>query len=200
MKNILLINAGKNFAHSQGRLNATLHETAAATLSESGWKVEQTVVDEGYDVEREVDKLCLADAVIYQMPGWWMGPPWILKQYFDTVFTAGQGKLYESDGRTRSDPSRKYGTGGLAQGKRYMLSLTWNAPLEAFTDPEQFFGGAGVDGVYLPVHKAHQFLGMRPLETFICNDVVKAPRVEEFVARYRDHLRRVFGGLSTNDR
>jgi modulator of drug activity B len=193
MKNILLINAGKSFAHSKGRLNATLHEVAASTLGDLRLNVQQTVVDDGYDIEREVGKLCWADAVIYQMPGWWMGIPWIMKQYFDCVFTAGHGILYENDGRTRADPSRKYGSGGLTRGKRYMLSLTWNAPLEAFTDPDQFFGGVGVDGVYLSVHKANQFLGMKPLETFICNDVVKEPRVEEYVARYRDHLRRVFG-------
>ncbi|STV69983.1 modulator of drug activity B [Klebsiella pneumoniae] len=35
-----------------------------------------------------------------------------------------------------------------------MLSLTWNAPMEAFTDKDQFFHGVGVDGVYLPFHKS----------------------------------------------
>ncbi|SUG45737.1 oxidoreductase [Salmonella enterica subsp. arizonae] len=40
-----------------------------------------------------------------------------------------------------------------------MLSLTWNAPMEAFTEKDQFFHGVGVDGVYLPFHKANQFLG-----------------------------------------
>ena len=30
MKNILLLNGGKRFAHSDGRLNQTLHETALA--------------------------------------------------------------------------------------------------------------------------------------------------------------------------
>ncbi len=193
MKNILLINAGKKFAHSDGQLNATLHQAAVETLNELKLNVRQTVVDDGYDTAEEVQKILWADAVVYQMPGWWMGPPWILKQYFDYVFTAGHGVLYENDGRTRSDPSKKYGSGGLLQGKRYMLSLTWNAPMEAFTEPEQFFGGAGVDGVYLPVHKANQFLGMAPLETFICNDVIKEPRVEEYLAAYRAHLRRVFG-------
>lgn len=36
-----------------------------------------------------------------------------------------------------------------------MLSLTWNAPLQALTDPEQFFEGVGVDGLYLHFHKAN---------------------------------------------
>jgi modulator of drug activity B len=137
VKNILLINAGKSFAHSKGRLNATLHEVAASTLGNLRLNVQQTVVDDGYDIEQEVGKLCWADAVIYHMPGGWMGLPWILKQYFDCVFTAGHGILYGNDGRTRADPSKKYGSGGLAHGKRYVLSLTWNAPLEAFTDPGQ---------------------------------------------------------------
>lgn len=54
-----------------------------------------------------------------------------------------------------------------------MLSLTSNAPMEAFTDKDQFFHGVGVDGVYLPFHKANQFLGMEALPTFIANDVIK---------------------------
>lgn len=42
-----------------------------------------------------------------------------------------------------------------------MLSLTWNAPMEAFTEKDQFFHGVGVDGVYLPFHKANQFLAWK---------------------------------------
>ncbi|VFS38584.1 modulator of drug activity B [Escherichia coli] len=56
-----------------------------------------------------------------------MGAPWTVKKYIDDVFTEGHGTLYASDGRTRKDPSKKYGSGGLVQGKKYMLSLTWNA-------------------------------------------------------------------------
>lgn len=96
--------------------------------------------------------------------------------------------MYQSDGRTRSDDNKKYGSGGLLQGKTYMLSVTWNAPVEAFTDPEQFFHGVGVDGVYLPIHKANQFLGMEPLPTFMCNDVIKQPDIAGDIARYRQHL------------
>lgn len=69
-----------------------------------------------------------------------------------------------------------------------MLSVTWNAPLEAFTDPNQFFEGVGVDGVYLHFHKANQFLGMKPLPTFMCNDVIKQPDIEGDISRYRQHL------------
>ncbi|EGR61689.1 modulator of drug activity B [Escherichia coli] len=116
-----------------------------------------------------------------------------MKKYIDDVFTEGHGTLYASDGRTRKDPSKKYGSGGLVQGKKYMLSLTWNAPMEAFTEKDQFFHGVGVDGVYLPFHKANQFLGMEPLPTFIANDVIKMPDVPRYTEEYRKHLVEIFG-------
>jgi len=193
MKKILLLNGGKAFAHSHGQYNSTLHDAALAFLDRAGFNVKATFIDGGYDVEEEVQKFLWADVVIYQMPGWWMGAPWTVKKYLDEVFTAGHGSLYASDGRTRSDASQKYGSGGLIQGKQYMLSLTWNAPVQAFEDPTDFFEGKGVDAVYFPFHKANEFLGMSGLPTFICNDVMKVPNIERDVARYEQHLAQVFG-------
>ncbi len=193
MKKILLINGGKAFAHSHGQYNTTLHDAALAFLDRAGCDVKTTFIDGGYDAEEEVQKVLWADVVIYQMPGWWMGAPWTVKKYLDEVFTVGHGSLYANDGRTRSDASQKYGSGGLIQGKQYMLSLTWNAPLQAFEDPSDFFEGKGVDAVYFPFHKANEFLGMTGLPTFICNDVMKVPNIEHDVARYEQHLAKVFG-------
>ncbi len=192
MKNILLINGAKTFAHSNGQLNDTLTELAQDVLSGLGHQVQVTRADSEYDAKAEVEKFLWADTVIYQMPGWWMGAPWTVKKYIDDVFTEGHGSLYANDGRSRADASKKYGSGGLIHDKNYMLSLTWNAPMDAFNDSEQFFHGVGVDGVYLPFHKANQFLGMQTLPTFIVNDVIKAPEVEAYMAQYRDHLTQVF--------
>ena len=193
MKKILLLNGGKQFAHSDGRLNATLHEAAIAHLDRAGFDVRQTFIDGGYDAQEEVEKFLWADVVIYQMPGWWMGAPWTVKKYIDEVFTAGHGSLYANDGRTRADYSQKYGSGGLVHGKQYMLSLTWNAPQQAFDDPSDFFEGKGVDAVYFPFHKANQFLGMTGLPTFLTNDVIKNPDVPAVLAAYEVHLEKVFG-------
>ncbi|MBA4243906.1 MAG: NADPH quinone reductase MdaB [Pseudomonas sp.] len=193
MKKILLLNGGKQFAHSNGQYNTTLHDAAVAFLDRAGFDIKTTFIDGGYDAEEEVQKFLWADVVIYQMPGWWMGAPWTVKKYLDEVFTAGHGSLYANDGRTRSDASQKYGSGGLIQGKQYMLSLTWNAPVQAFEDPTDFFEGKGVDAVYFPFHKANEFLGMSALPTFICNDVMKVPNIERDVARYEQHLAQVFG-------
>jgi NADPH dehydrogenase (quinone) len=192
MQKVLIINAKKHFGHSKGELNQYMSDVAESHLRSLRHSVKTTIVDEGYDSDEEVGKILWADVLIYQMPAWWMGPPWIAKKYIDEVFTAGRGKLYLNDGRTRDDASKKYGSGGLLQAKQYMLSVTWNAPVEAFEDPKQLFDGVGVDGVYLPIHKANQFLGMTPLPTFMSNDVMKDPQAESDVERYKRHLEAVF--------
>lgn len=193
MKNILLINGKKEFHHSHGKLSTTLHDVAKETLTGMGKNIKETIIDDGYDTPEEIEKYLWADAIIYQIPGWWMSVPWIVKEYIDQVFTVGHGKLYQSDGRSRHDASQKYGSGGLICDKKYMLSLTWNAPLEAFTDKNQFFDGIGIDGVYMHFHKANQFLGMEPLPTYLCNDVIKDPAVDEYIENYKKHLKHVFG-------
>ncbi|MCB5197298.1 NAD(P)H-dependent oxidoreductase [Deefgea salmonis] len=193
MSRILIINAAKEFGHSKGRLNQTLSDFAQSTLQAQGHEIQVSHIDHGYELEAEINKLLWADTVIYQMPAWWMGAPWILKKYIDEVFTAGHGQLYHSDGRSRSHPEQKYGSGGLLQGKTYLLSVTWNAPMSAFTEKNDFFAGAGVDAVYLPFHKANEFLGMSALPTFICFDVMKQPDIAGDLLRYQQHLQQYFG-------
>jgi len=193
LKNILLVNGKKEFGHSKGDLNQYMNDLAESHLNTLDYNIKVTVVDNGYDIEEEIAKWLWADVVIYQMPGWWMGAPWIVKKYMDEVFTVGHGRLYSSDGRSRHDSSKKYGSGGLLHGKKYMISLTWNAPAEAFTDKEQLFEGVGVDGTYIAFHKAHQFLAMTPLPTYICHDVIKVPNLEQYTIEYKEHLNKVFG-------
>ena len=188
-KNILIINGKKAFHHSHGELNQTMADLAYRFLIDSNCQVQVTNVDAGYNIEEEISKYLQADIIIYQMPAWWMGTPWIVKKYIDEVFTSGHGKLYANDGRSRTDSSKKYGSGGLLQGKKYMISITWNAPKEAFEEKGQFFEGLGIDIALIALHKANQFLGMKPLKTFICNDVIKQPKVEEDMERYLQHLK-----------
>jgi modulator of drug activity B len=192
MSNILIINGAKSFGFAKGELNTLYVDTSREILTTLGHEVSVTQADSDFDPQVEISKILHSDVLIYQMPGWWMGEPWTVKKWIDEVFTLGHGSLYESDGRTRADTAKKYGSGGLLQRKKYMLSLTWNAPLKAFNEPEQFFEGQGVDGVYLHFHKANQFLGMEALPTFITNDVVKAPDVENELMRFSNHLKTIF--------
>lgn len=189
---ILLINGSQEFAHSGGKLNTTLHDAAVKTLMQLGHDVQETLIDKGYDEATEVAKILWSDVIIYQMAGWWMGTPWKVKRYMDDVYTQGAGQLYKDDGRTRSDPTKQYGTGGLLHGRKYMLSVTWNAPIEAFNEFGNFFDGRGVDGVYFAFHKSQQFLGLSALPSFMANDVMKNPNVEKNIIDYQNHLAQIF--------
>ena len=192
MKNILLIDGSKKFLTSEGRLSKTLHNVAKETLISLNKTVEETIIDSEYDLEEEVLKILKADAIIFQMPAWWMGIPWTVKKYIDTVYMQGYGRFFENDGRSSQDPSRKYGTGGLLKGKKYMISVTWNAPIEAFEEKDNFFEGLGVDGVYFSFHKIQEFVGMNKLPSFMCNDVIKNPNIELYIENYKNHLQKVF--------
>ena len=117
---ILLINGGAPFNGNGGKLSKTLHELAKRTLESLGHETRETTIHEGYDLEGEVEKFLWMDAVIWQMPAWWMGEPWIVKKYIDEVFMSGMGKIVANDGRHSASPNDGYGTGGLIKGKSHM--------------------------------------------------------------------------------
>jgi modulator of drug activity B len=194
MKNILIINTHEAYPFSPGKLNATLVEMAQAILTKKGCEVKLTTMQDKYDTTVEIEKHLWADAVILQIPVNWMSVPWSFKRYMDIVYSAGiMGQLCDGDGRTRSDPNKQYGTGGLLHDKKYMLSLTFNAPKAAFNDPNQwFFEGKSVDDLFWPMHLSFRFFGMQPLETFVCHDVMKNPDVENDFIRFEKHLDKYF--------
>ncbi len=107
------------------------------------------------------------------------------------MLTAGlvQQNLLIDDGRTRKDPDKQYGTGGKMQGKKYMLSLTWNAPRQAFDDKNQhLFNGKTVDDVFVSHTAVYKFCGAEILPSFSCYDVVKAPDVKGDIERLKQHI------------
>ena len=194
MSNIFIINAHEYYPFSEGKLNNTLVEKASEILAAKGHQVKTTSMKDVYDVAEELGKHRWADVVILQTPVNWMGVPWSFKKYMDTIYTAGMdGTLCEGDGRTRSDTSKHYGSGGTASGKKYMLSLTFNAPEVAFNDKDQYlFQGKSVDDLFFPMHMNFRFFNMQPLETFVCYDVMKNPQIENDLARFQAHLEKHF--------
>lgn len=159
----LLINGSKKFGNDGTRLNATLQSVAKEELESKGYKVLETIIDKGYKVEEELKKIKDSHLIIYQMPAWWMGEPWIVKKYIDEVYLNGVSILFANDGRSRAGESLKYGSGGLARDKRVMLSVTWNAPKEAFAESNGFFEGVGVEGVNLEPKNVRILLDSKPL-------------------------------------
>ena len=197
MQNIFIINGHEEYPFSPGRLNATLVEKAQNLLAAKGYTIKITTMKDDYDVEEEIAKHQWADAIILQTPVNWMGVTWSFKRYMDYVYSAGMdGRLCNGDGRTRKDPNKQYGTGGTLTGKKYMLSLTFNSPKEAFDNSNQwFFEGKSVDDLFWPMHLNLKFFGMEPLPTFVCFDVMKNPHIENDFIRFESHLEQHFKAL-----
>ncbi|QFT85547.1 Modulator of drug activity B [Halomonas sp. THAF12] len=195
MRKILIINGHQPYPFAKGTLNDTLAERARSWLADQGHEVRVSRIAEGYDVEEAIADHQWADVVIMQFPINWMMVPWSFKKYMDEVYTAGMdGRFCEGDGRTAEKPKENYGLGGTLTGTQYMLSVTLNAPAEAFNDPDEpFFAGKSLDDLVAPVHLNARFFDMSTLPTFGAYDVMKNPDIDSDLARFDAHLERVFG-------
>ncbi len=125
------------------------------------------------DIRAEHTKLARADAVIFQFPLWWLGPPAILKGWFDRVLVQGFAfGVTGTDGRTR-----RYGDGGLA-GKRALLTTSVGARPSSF-GPRGIHGD--IDHVLFPLlHGTFFYTGMAALPPMV---VYGADRMDD--AGYR---------------
>lgn len=191
-KNVLLINGHQFWEISKGELNKSLIELAKNHLIAKDYSVKMIHIDDAYDAKEEVEKMMWADFIIFQTPVYWFSIPWGFKKYIDEVYMTGYGIMFDDDGRTKSEPEKNYGTGGLMRGKKYMLSTTWNAPRGAFNDKAEIFEGKDEDDVFFYFHKAQQFVGLEQLPSFACHDVLKNPVVESDFQRYEKHLNNIF--------
>lgn len=182
MNTILLILGKETTPFAKGDFNQGLFNAAVDALKQR-YEVLTTVVEEGYDPAEEIAKFKRADAVIYQYPVFWFSMPPSLKKYLDEVYAYGEFFAFGDGG---------YGSGGLMQGKKVMLSTTWNAPESAFNDPDTFFEGASLDDALISMRKTHTFCGFEELPHFASYDVIHAPDFEGDKARLQEHLKQVF--------
>lgn len=173
MRHALIINAHQKYPLiAEGHLTDNCIQTIQNFLQKNGFDVQQTNIELGYDIKEELEKFSWAYYFIIQYPIYWMGLPWIAKKYFDEVISAGQGSVtYENDGRSKKNPSKTYGSGGLMRGKRYMLSMTYNCPKSEFNNDAGFFGNLSVDDANVAVHKIFQFCGASKLQSYVLHDV-----------------------------
>ena len=190
MKNVFIINGHQYYPFAEGKLNKALIDKASIMLGDADFTLRTTVTEQDYDVEKEIDNFLWADIILLQTPLNWMGVTWSFKKYLDEVLTAGMmGKLSNGDGRSSEAPKKNYGLGGLLQGK-YMISVTANAPEEAFNNPEEkFFDGLSEDDLLRPMHLNFKWFGLEPLKTFFAYDVMKNPEVERDFIRFENHLK-----------
>ncbi|MBP7770013.1 MAG: NAD(P)H-dependent oxidoreductase [Aliarcobacter sp.] len=172
MKKVLILNGHQYYdVVAKGELTQNYIDFAKSFFEENGFEVKYTHIEKGYEIKTEVEKFQWADYILFQYPVYWMGIPWASKKYFDETFT--QDVHYESDGRSRSDASKLYGSGGLMKDKKYMLSLTYNCPSSAFNNKNSLFDGLSLDEANVATHKTFQFCGLKPMETYSVHDIFK---------------------------
>jgi NADPH dehydrogenase (quinone) len=95
----------------------------------------------------------------------------------------------QGDGRTRQDPSRQYGMGGKMQGKKFMSSATWNAPREAYDNPNSpLFGGKRTAGRFLNITSNYKFCDCDILPDFGIFDIFKNPDFPRAFENYKQYL------------
>lgn len=190
--NTLLINAHLPYpGWTEGKLNASAQAVARAFFVERGASVAETHVASGYDAAQEERKFLAADAIIVQMPVNWFSAPWIWKKYVDEVFNVGlhNGTFLTGDGRTRNDPSKPYGSGGLMAPRRVLVCSTWNAPHEAFDAPANpVFRGLSLDTALAEITAPFRFCGFEVLPGFAFFDIFKNPNIADDLTAYRAHL------------
>lgn len=195
MKNILIINAHQKWeGMSEGKLNSLYESEIHSFFLEHQFKVKTTNIESGYDVYEEIEKHDWADLVITQTPVFWFNTPWIHKKYIDEVFTEAlfQKKLILTDGRLKEDSTKQYGTGGISQGKKYLLSATWNAPEKAFNNESQIlFKGKTADEALLNLSVNYKFCGFEILDGFHSFDVIKNPEIENDRKRLKSRLNNI---------
>ena len=192
-KNVLIINAHQYYPFSEGKLTAALVDKAITVLEQKGYRTRTITMADDYDIEEQLALHQWADIVFLQTPSNWMGVPWSFKKYMDEVYTAGMGgALCVGDGRHQETPKKNYGTGGTLTDTRYMMSLTFNAPAEAFNDNDEFFEGKNIDDLMFPMHMNFKFFGMKAMPTFACFDVMKNADTENDFKRFEAHLNQHF--------
>ncbi|MBN9653404.1 NAD(P)H-dependent oxidoreductase [Halobacillus sp. GSS1] len=182
MQNILVINGHEPYPIAEGRLNKTLFDEIVSTLS-TDYNVDTSIVKDGYDVKEEQEKFKWADAIIFQTPMYWFSLPGATKTYIDSIYEPG---VFFGGGD-------RYGSGGLMTGKKYMFSTTWNAPEEAFNDPDHFFKRKDLEQAIDHLHNTQKYVGMEPLKSFGAHDVVANPDIDKYLTELRAHLHEVFG-------
>ncbi|MES2678247.1 MAG: NAD(P)H-dependent oxidoreductase [Bacteroidota bacterium] len=191
-KKVLLIDTHLNYPNwTEGKLNRAFIEVAKEFFTSRSFDLLETKIEKGYDIEQEVEKHLQADIIILQTPVNWFGAPWIYKKYVDEVFNSGlfSKKFLDNDGRTRDDLSRQYGSGGHLHGKKFMISATWNAPAEAFNNPDQnLFKGKGTAEVFLNITGNYTFCGVEVVPDYNCFDIYKSSTIGNDLKEYPKHL------------
>jgi modulator of drug activity B len=76
------------------------------------------------------------------------------------------------------------------EGKRYMLSFTYNCPESEFDNPKGFFDGLSLDEANVALHKTFQFCGVKPYPSYSVHDIYKSEfTIDSVLKALENHLK-----------
>ena len=79
------------------------------------------------------------------------------------------------------------------QGKKFMICATWNAPAEAFDNPnQQLMQGKGTADLFLNISSNYRFCGYDILTDYNCFNIFRRDNLSEDLDNYPTHLAEVF--------
>ncbi len=175
--NIFIINGHKYYPISKGNLNKFLFEKIIEFCKTNN-VINTTIIEEGYDINTEIEKFLNSDVIIFQTPVNWYSIPWIFKKYIDEIYKAG----------VFFKPSDKYGRGGLFNNKKYMLSVTTSTKKQEYENTGGFFNIRTIDDIFISFHKTQEYCGMKKLNTFVLYDIYNNPPPDIIEKNLKEHL------------
>ena len=69
------IDAGVAYGHSKGELSHHYVRKGRELLEALGWTTDAVEIQNGWNVDEEVERILKADLLVIQTPGWWMSTP-----------------------------------------------------------------------------------------------------------------------------
>lgn len=175
--NFFVLNGHKYYPYSEGRLNKTLFDQIVMLVKPNN-DVKTTIIEDGYDINEELEKFNWADIIIFQTPVNWFSIPWTFKKYIDELYL--HGIFYKG--------SNAYGNGGIMKGKKYMYSFTLNPSENDFGDFNKFFNGKSPEDFFIALHKIHQYAGMEPIKSYFCFNAVHNPDIGKYLGGLEEHI------------
>lgn len=180
--NVLIIQANQKLYASEGNLNGALSLKSKEFFSSIDYDTNLSDVTEPYEVEQEVEKLKVADLIIYHFPLWWFGVPYSLKRYFDEVLIHKETFII----------SDIYGEGGQLQDKKFLLSVTSNMKKSDLGTVPILKGYSNIDDILSQIIITNRYLGVRKqLDTFHADNVIQGD-TSSVLDNYEKHLKLLF--------
>ncbi len=161
---ILLVTAGYSIFDAKGQLNGFLAYLTQNNLEEKGYEVKVSdVTKDTWSVDREVEKLLWADAIIYITPIMWFNMPAPMVKWLGEVL------LYKKTFVI----TEEYGEGGQVPADKFMIVTTSNMKSSDLGKGVVLKDAPHIDDLLRPLIYTNNYLSIRDqIPTFHAGDVI----------------------------